>query len=818
VVTVVAAFAAVLLVAGPAGAATTRTYQRSFGPLATLTGQVIPRLFVDTDLGPVAPTQEVHVLVALRHDDAALSAFERGQYDPSSASYHQWLTPDEFQARFDAAPDRLAQIRSYVTRDGMQLFNADGMGDLTLATGTAEQAERTFGVAIHSFRSPHGHLFFANTTGPVVPANAGVVGVIGLQSFLQLQLASRGKDAGANETDQGQCAGGVCTGLLSPKDLWSVYDQPSSDMGQGESVGIIGEGQTTDVIHALREFEATRDLPHVPVQVYLTDPGAMTDDSGRVEWELDTQAATGMAPDVSQVRMYFGSSLQLSTLAQSLQAWASDAKGPNQVNASLGTCEDNPALDGLLGPSQAASGFALAQAAAEGRSFFAAAGDTGAGCALVVAENGITYGAVPTADYPGADPNATSVGGTVVYTDGAVQPSLVNEHAWDHTGGTRSDFIAAPDFQKVVPQLAVPCASQPNGTPYGDPTTPCRGTADVAALSGDATIVVDHKAPGTVQANGYDMVDDAMTADGRDAFADHFSEGGTSLSSPLWTGMWARVNAAHAGGPLGRVNSTIYPIASGATGASAFNDVTIGANPLPATPGWDFPTGWGSPNVRGLMKAADKGRLTPVHNVMPKNGPDPAPILAKGPNYGCPATFVDGAGDATSLPQSAPQLDILHGDLALASDGTTLRVGMTVDDLTATLPQGWTTMDYIVDWTKPATGVAPPATYTTDDWAAQVSVDSSGAITYTDGTIAFDDQGDSQYTSANTVTGSFHPGKNGTIEIDVPLAHVGGPKKGASLGVVGGQTDESNPATGLIVDTASTAKEYTLGAKSCLST
>jgi hypothetical protein len=49
-------------------------------------------------------------------------------------------------------------------------------------------------------------------------------------------------------------------------------------------------------------------------------------------------------------------------------------------------------------------------------------------------------------------------------------------------------------------------------------------------------------------------------------------------------------------------------------------------------------------------------------------------------------------------------------------------------------------------------------------------------------------------TSANTVTGSFHSGKNGTLEIDVPLAHVGGPKKGASLGAAGGQTDESNPA------------------------
>src|SRR5205085_5306389 len=114
-----------------------------------------------------------------------------------------------------------------------------------------------------------------------------------------------------------------------------------------------------------------------------TDPGPKTDDAGRIEWELDTQASTGMAPQASEVRLYFGSSLQVSTLATTLQSWANDPDGPNQVNASLGLCEDNPALDGHLGPAQLASGDALSQAVAEGRTFFASAGDTGAGCALV---------------------------------------------------------------------------------------------------------------------------------------------------------------------------------------------------------------------------------------------------------------------------------------------------------------------------------------------------------------------------------------------------------------------------------------------------
>src|SRR5207302_2936985 len=142
----------------------------------------------------------------------------------------------------------------------------------------------------------------------------------------------------------------------------------------------------------------------------------------------------------------------------------------------------------------------------------------------------------------------------------------------------------------------------PNGSPYTTPTI-CRGTADVSALSGDGTVVLNHR-NANVQANGYDMVDDNVdhTAHGNfDQFNDHFSEGGTSLSSPLWAGMWARINAAHRGGPLGRANDTIYKVAQSGAGAKAFFDVTEGANPLPATPGWDFPTGWGSPNVLNLL-------------------------------------------------------------------------------------------------------------------------------------------------------------------------------------------------------------------------
>ena len=106
---------------------------------------------------------------------------------------------------------------------------------------------------------------------------------------------------------------------------------------------------------------------------------------------------------------------------------------------------------------------------------------------------------------------------------------------------------------------------------------------DVAVISGD------------VISNGYTIV-----SDGSDSIG-----GGTSLSSPLWTGMWARVVGASPGRRgFGFANPLIYAIGkNGARYAQSFYDVTAGTNGLnPAQTGWDYVTGFGVPRLSGLLK------------------------------------------------------------------------------------------------------------------------------------------------------------------------------------------------------------------------
>ena len=281
------AIAPVLAGNGPALAATNIVAKPASIPTTVLADAIVPSLGTYRDLGPVSSSKPMNVAITLHHDDAAVAAFEASLNNPASANYQRWLTarpvPGSVRCPGGACWDGTS-LRDPV-RDAV--YNPSGLGDVTLVSGTAAQVERTFNVGLHRFLDDHGREFYANTDAPTVPANVGVAGVLGLQTLVMMH-----RPPGITK-GQGQCVGGVCTGLLGPTALWSVYDQPSANFGQGETIGIIGEGRTDDVIRALRRFEKTRGLPNVPVQVYWTDPGAKTDDAGRIEWELDTRGFDG---------------------------------------------------------------------------------------------------------------------------------------------------------------------------------------------------------------------------------------------------------------------------------------------------------------------------------------------------------------------------------------------------------------------------------------------------------------------------------------------------------------------------------------------
>src|SRR5581483_2020069 len=376
-------------------------------------------------------------------------------------------------------------------------------------------------------------------------------------------------------------------------------------------------------------------------------------------------------------------------------------------------------------------------------------------------------------NYPASSPNAVAVGGTVLYTDGkgADQTGLTpsgasrsEEYSWTFTGGGTSVTFAKPSYQANVAGIDGYCVDAPDGSNVTPGSTPCRGVPDIAAQSGD------------VPSNGYAIVAGGETA---------YPGGGTSLSSPLSLGMWTRIQAAapavtvagKATYPgLGFANATYYKDYAAHPGD--FFDVGGGASSPPvgnglytSTPGWDYTSGMGVPDVSAIAKHVD-GKTAATNPKLPIY---PPPTASFNP---CAAhLFTDAKGDDAYIADpntsgSNPQLDIVAGNITASNN--VLHTSLTIANLTKNGAQaaGAANLYYML-WTFKGT-----------QYFSEVQVDTTtGDVSYDDGTVS-----GNQFTTNNTDTGTFNPGVNGTVTVDVPVANVGSPANGDVLVAPAGQT------------------------------
>jgi subtilase family serine protease len=725
------------------------------GATTTLSNDVVHDLSLAALTGSVPATQTVTVGVFLSNpNQAAEDAYAKQLYDPSSPDYGNYLDPGTFNSQFGVPAASFQAAQSWLQADGLTVTSVEGATNYMLASGSAAQVEAVFGTPLNNYTAA-GRSFYANTVAPTVPASLGIADVLGLNNFNRLHIP-RVQATGATTTSAVPTSGNVPkTGLLSIRDLWSIYDAPSTNLGNGQTMAIFGWGVTDPVIPDLRSFEAEWGLPGVPISVKRYGDTSTPDTSGdgaTTEWELDTQASTGMAPNVKSETLYFAHHNSDTDSLASMVGWVNDKQGPLQGSASYGECENVGNANAILTDGMEVPGDkVLEQGVIEGRTLFASTGDTGSSCPIVTNTNGVATQVYPGLEWPSVSPWAVAVGGTVLQGDGNTPEKRLDETAWAYTGGGNSTSEPAGSYQTGV--ASTNCTFDPNGNPYvpvaGAAGPICRSTPDVASISGDV-----------VTGNGLSINDDAG-ADQQGA--------GTSLSSPLWLGVWTRIQAAAQGKGLGFANYRIYKLAQ-SSGGRDFYDVTVGNNqPYPAKPGYDNTTGWGTPEISQIMKDLT-GRLTPSHNTTP------APIVTS-PSTTCGSLFTDPVGDDSysvenqtlAAPGTTPQLDILSGRAFLSADGKTLRTIITVNNLSSVIPTGGGENDYQLVFTYQGT-----------QYFTQLAVEQSGTVLAWDGQLVKVSL-ENKYLQEHLVTGTITPGPNGTAEVDAPISDFTGVTTGSTL-------------------------------------
>ncbi|MGA3212593.1 MAG: Ig-like domain repeat protein [Terriglobales bacterium] len=499
-------------------------------------------------VGRLPATQAMHVdvVLPLRHE-VELQSFIQQLNDPSSSSYHQFLTPEEFTVRFGPSTEDWDALVAFAKANGFEVLKGTvDSRDLQLV-GTVAAVEKAFHVTLGVYQHPtESRTFFAPDREPTVDLPFQLWHITGLDNYsIPHPMYKRKAPSVKSNATTGSCPSASFCG----SDMRAAYYGGTALTGTGQNVGLL-EYYGTDLSDLSTYYKnAGQTQPFTPTLISTdgTSTSCTYPACDDTEQTLDMTQAMGMAPGMTMLYMYVGSS---DTAIISAMVVTTDAPLSMQIGCSWGW---SPADASTLDPY-------FEQMAAQGQNFFAASGDSSAW----------SNSNLP---WPADDANIVSVGGTDLTTASA-GGAWATETGWADSGGGVSpsdDDIPIPAWQ----------TSYINFTTCTKCSKTLRNGPDVSANANFTFYVCADQT--TCTANEY---------------------GGTSFAAPMWAGYLALANqqAAANSETIGYINPIIYQAAAGSSYSTLFHDITSGkSGSHTATSGYDLVTGWGSPNGNGLI-------------------------------------------------------------------------------------------------------------------------------------------------------------------------------------------------------------------------
>jgi kumamolisin len=387
-------------------------------------------------------------------------------HTPGSPQYHQFLTADDFVARFAPTEADVAQVVAGLAHYGL---SAERTTATTLkVTGLPADMERAFAVSLHTYEVPAqgkvmGYTFHAPLSHATIPPeiSAKVAAVVGLDSRPALRPRNlvappmlptprlRIPPAAGNPPGQW-----TVTDFANYYDVTPLYKKGVS--GKGRTIGIVTLASFTP--SDAFTYWAAVGLKVNPNRLTIVNvdggPGAPSDASGSDETTLDVEQSGGIAPSANIILYQAPNTNQGSV---DMFATAIDANLADSISTSWGFWEweqnlenspvTDPATGKTVGVTQATHEL-LVRAAIQGQTVFAASGDGGAydinhdlGCpGPFSSTDPFSCSLTLTVDYPASDTAITAAGGTTVpgiqeyCVNASCSPVLVinvpNERVW----------------------------------------------------------------------------------------------------------------------------------------------------------------------------------------------------------------------------------------------------------------------------------------------------------------------------------------------------------------------------------------------------
>ena len=766
----------------------------------TLTGSRSPLAIPANDLGAVPSGTKLDgiTLVFSRTvaQETALDALIAAQQNPASPLYHQWLTPDQFAARFGVADSDIAAAESWLQLQGFAVDSVSRSRNRIVFSGTAGLVASAFGAPLHYFKvsspSHAGETHFAPASDLTIPAALGstVLAINNLSNFRpHPHIKFRGPQGARPAFTSSQ------TGdhYLTPGDIATIYDvTPAYNAGftgSNQSIAVIG--QSSVLLSDIQSFQSAVNITaKTPQFVLVPSSGASTIFTGdEAESDLDLEYSSTMAKGAQVFFVYVGEN-STSDVFDSL-TYAVDERIAPIITSSYGDCEPD------LGSSNYASlNQVLAQAATQGQTVLSASGDDGStDCYGEYTATDTADNEQLAVDFPASSQWVTGMGGTefpaadVVSTNSTYFSaqtttdtvssalSYIPEGAWNDDatfaaedpsdplgagGGGASIFTARPSWQagtiggnaipsgiyRLVPDISL------TASPVDAPYAYC--TSDTTAWS-------------TGQL--------ASCNDGlRDASSGALTvAGGTSFVAPSFAGMLAVILQSQNSTGEGVINPTLYTLAATtATYAIAFHDITSGGNQCTAGSefcstagaasyataiGYDEATGLGSIDLYNLLTAWPK----PAAAALTETAVTLTPTTST-PTASAADTVTITVGEI-NVP---PAIAIPTGTVALTIDGVAPTTATTLTLVNGTVTYSFssaTTGSHVIVATYSGDTLNAPSEATLVLTIGSTAV---GSFTVAAGNISVA----SGASASSTLTVTPSGGYTGTVDFDVSIASV----------------------------------------------